>query len=159
MHPNIDANSDVQLESLERCVSKVHEWLLHNSLALNQVKSDAVQFSVGAGAHERTLSQRSTYPALKSNRQQPSRASESWINICRSTSKSTVSANRVTSTYELYDMFAIVFRMTWYRRLQSASGVTLGLLQRSVCSNVFGQLQETAVGHSQSTLARVLFNL
>jgi hypothetical protein len=42
-------NSDVQLETLERCVSKVHEWLLHNGLALNPAKSEAVQFSIGRG--------------------------------------------------------------------------------------------------------------
>ena len=40
---------DVRLETLERCVSKVHEWLLHNGLALNPTKSNAVQFSVGRG--------------------------------------------------------------------------------------------------------------
>jgi len=34
-------NSDVQLETLERCL------LLHNGLALNAAKSDAVQFSMG----------------------------------------------------------------------------------------------------------------
>ena len=42
-------DSDVQLEKLERCVSKVHEWLLHNGLALNPAKSDVVQFSVCRG--------------------------------------------------------------------------------------------------------------
>ena len=42
-------NSSVQLETLERCVTKVHEWLLHNGLALNPAKSDAVQFSIGRG--------------------------------------------------------------------------------------------------------------
>lgn len=42
-------DSDVQLETLERCVSEVHKWLLHNGLALNPTKSDAIQFSVGRG--------------------------------------------------------------------------------------------------------------
>ena len=46
-------NSDDQLKTLEQCVSKVHEWLLHNGLALNPTKSDAIQFTVGCG-HVRT---------------------------------------------------------------------------------------------------------
>ena len=42
-------------------------------------------FLLVEGAHARMVSQRSRYPELKSNRQQPPRASESyWINICRS---------------------------------------------------------------------------
>ena len=42
-------DSDVQLETLEWCVSEVHKWLLHNGLALNPTKSDAIQFSLGRG--------------------------------------------------------------------------------------------------------------
>jgi Reverse transcriptase (RNA-dependent DNA polymerase) len=42
-------NSDMQLDILEKCVSKVHEWLLHNGLALNPAKPEAVQFSIGRG--------------------------------------------------------------------------------------------------------------
>lgn len=42
-------NKDVQLATLEQCLSKVHQWLLHNGLALNPVKSDAVQFALGRG--------------------------------------------------------------------------------------------------------------
>lgn len=42
-------DADAQLATLEHCVSEVHEWLLHNGLALNPAKSDAVQFSTGRG--------------------------------------------------------------------------------------------------------------
>ena len=42
-------NSDMQLETLERCVSKVYERLHHQELALNTTKSEAVLFSVGGG--------------------------------------------------------------------------------------------------------------
>ena len=36
----------VQIGTLERCISAVHEWLLHNGLSLNPTKSDAIQFSI-----------------------------------------------------------------------------------------------------------------
>ena len=42
-------NAAVKLEILERCIASVHEWLLHNGLALNPSKSDAIQFEAGRG--------------------------------------------------------------------------------------------------------------
>ena len=38
-------NVSVRLDTLERCIAAVHEWLLLNGLALNPAKSDFVQFS------------------------------------------------------------------------------------------------------------------
>jgi len=69
-------DSDGQLETLERCFSKVHERLSHNGLALNPAyQSDArSSFPVVAGVHARMMLQQSTFPALKSIRQQPSKA-------------------------------------------------------------------------------------
>jgi len=40
-------DSAVQLSVLEQCISSVHEWLLHNGLALNPSKTEAIQFSLG----------------------------------------------------------------------------------------------------------------
>jgi len=40
---------DVNIATLERCIVDVHEWLLHNGLALNPTKSDAIQFVTGRG--------------------------------------------------------------------------------------------------------------
>ena len=37
--------------SMEQCLSKVHDWLLHNWLLPNPAKSDAVQFTTGRGRH------------------------------------------------------------------------------------------------------------
>ena len=40
-------NADVRLSMLEQCILSVYEWLLHNGLALNPSKSDAIQFTTG----------------------------------------------------------------------------------------------------------------
>ena len=42
-------NRNTQLTTMEQCLSKVHDWLLHNGLSLNPAKSDAVQFTTGRG--------------------------------------------------------------------------------------------------------------
>ena len=42
-------NSAVQLSTLEQCIRSVHEWMLHNGLALNPSKTDAIQFTTGRG--------------------------------------------------------------------------------------------------------------
>ena len=42
-------NQNIQLATLEQCLSRVHEWLLHNGLSLNPTKSEAVQFANGWG--------------------------------------------------------------------------------------------------------------
>ena len=42
-------NRNTQLTTMEQCLSKVHDWLLHNGLSPNPAKSDAVQFTTGRG--------------------------------------------------------------------------------------------------------------
>jgi len=42
-------NRNTQLATTEQCLSKVHNWLLHNGLSPNPAKSDAVQFTTGRG--------------------------------------------------------------------------------------------------------------
>ena len=75
-------------ETLERCVSKVHEWLLHNGLALNPANPTLSSFRSVAAVHVLTVLQWSMYRAPTSSQQQPSRALEScWINTYRSINK------------------------------------------------------------------------
>ena len=45
-------NQDTQLATLEQCLSKVHDWLLHNGLSPNPPKSNAVQFASGRGRRD-----------------------------------------------------------------------------------------------------------
>jgi len=45
-------NVGMNLEKLERCIASVHEWLLHNGLALNPSKSEAIQFKTGRGGKQ-----------------------------------------------------------------------------------------------------------
>lgn len=42
-------DAPVQLETLERCIYAVHDWMLQNGLSLNPSKSEAIQFSLGRG--------------------------------------------------------------------------------------------------------------
>jgi len=42
-------NRDTQLATMEQCLFRVHDWLLHNGLSPNPAKSDAVQFTTGRG--------------------------------------------------------------------------------------------------------------
>ena len=43
---------DIQLATFEQCLSKVHDWLLHNGLSPNPAKSNAVQFATGRGRRD-----------------------------------------------------------------------------------------------------------
>ena len=45
-------NQDTQLATLEQCLSKIHDWLLHNGLSPNPAKSNAVQFATGRGRRD-----------------------------------------------------------------------------------------------------------
>ena len=40
------------MATLEQCLSKVHDWLLHNGLSPNPAKSNAVQFATGRGRRD-----------------------------------------------------------------------------------------------------------
>jgi len=40
---------NVNIDTLEKCTSAVHQWLLHNGLQLNPSKSEAILFTTGRG--------------------------------------------------------------------------------------------------------------
>jgi len=52
--PSPGITGTLNWQPMEQCLSKVHDWLLHNGLSPNPAKSDAVQFTTGRGVTMKT---------------------------------------------------------------------------------------------------------